>query len=80
MREKIARAIYHGTPRNKPWEQLSAYKRGQYVREADAVLDALKEPTEGMVDAGWDNLPDDESRFSPSNIFEAMIQAARDGA
>jgi len=76
MREKIARAIYHGTPRNKPWDLLSAYKREQYVHEAHAVLDALMEPTEGMVAA----MDEHSGTIAPECAYQAGIQAARDGA
>lgn len=40
-RIEIAKAIYHATPRNKPFELLSAFKRERILAEADAFLAAL---------------------------------------
>lgn len=40
-RIEIAKAIYHATPRNKPFEQLSAFKRERILAEADAFLASL---------------------------------------
>lgn len=58
MREKIARAIYHSTPRNKPWDVLKPEFQRQYGKQADAVLDALMEPTKGMCLAVEDLIED----------------------
>lgn len=65
MREKIARAIADevGRRKNVSVEQL-----------ADAALNALSEPTEGMARASGDGISTSE------RIFVAMIQAAKDGA
>ena len=63
----------------------------QYTPDADAVLDALMEPTGNMLEAGWIAASDYEDRnphegFSiPDNdpismfVFRAMIQAAKEG-
>lgn len=62
-----------------------------YTPDADAVLDVLMEPTEGMLEAGYIAASDYEDRnphegFSiPDSdpismfVFRAMIQAAKEG-
>lgn len=36
--EEIARAIYHGKPRNRPWDILPHEFKNQYLKQARAVL------------------------------------------
>lgn len=40
--EEAARAAYHAAPRNKPFEQLSAFKRSMALKEARAALEASR--------------------------------------
>ena len=40
-RIEVAKAIYHATPRNKPFDKLSAFKRERILAEADAFLASL---------------------------------------
>lgn len=60
MREKIARAIHASMDEPMPrfvqqkWEDLTDLAREAMFRRADAVLDALTEPTLEMGDAGRD--------------------------
>ncbi len=82
MREKIARAIYSTDDRIRAWAEwddledddptrLSSFKR------ADAVLDALMEPTEGMFRAGYEK--DIMALRGCDSIFVAMITADKEG-
>jgi len=94
MREKIARAIdpawwKHAdalfNDHSAAAEQRSNYIKNsaqglQSLASADAVLDALMEPTEGMRESG--NLPgwDDSVTVGLSEqVFTAMIRAAKEG-
>lgn len=52
-----------------PWWQ-------KYLLEADAALDALMEPTEGMIDAGYAEHPDG---YMNKETWCAMIRAIKDG-
>ena len=64
MREKIGGVIL-----------LGLMKRDSYDVVADAVLDALMEPTEGMLDAAG-------GAGAPSlkrAVFTAMVTAAKEG-
>lgn len=92
MREKMARAIHDTVPRHfprdvavRPWEDEPPRVREPLLAVADAVLDALLEPTEGMIEFGIDaakTAADHYERISSSAIktaFQAMIQAAKDG-
>lgn len=40
-RIEVAKAIYHATPRNKPFDKLSAFKRERLIAEAGAFLASL---------------------------------------
>jgi len=81
MREKIARKAYvvlHGSkaPEDMSVPYASASKIGKAYKVADAVLDALMEPTEGMVAA----MDEHSGTIAPECAYQAGIQAARDGA
>lgn len=91
MREKIARAIcapilweFDGHPlRETPaWEQQSEKDRQKLLAIADAVLDAMRDPTDGMHKVGVEK--DEELEWlqpdrAVTQIWEAMIDAAKDG-
>lgn len=57
--ERVARALFEAdcqigdTPIVK-WELAPEYEREEYRHLARAALEALREPTEGMVEAGAD--------------------------
>ena len=82
MREKMARAMYGRKTvmpngemhlmKKKPWEQLHSSTRARYLYDADAALDALLEPTEGMHDA---------ARWNEEGLekYMAAIRAAKEG-
>lgn len=85
MREKIAKSIYerrngHGA---KPWAHQSQAHRDPYLSDADAVLDALIEPTEGMIEAVEDHhyMGDRECPTCGGGkpAFQAMVRAAKEG-
>ncbi|MFD1945027.1 hypothetical protein [Paradevosia shaoguanensis] len=88
MREKIARKAYvvlHGAkaPEDMSAPYASASKIGKAYEVADAVLDALMEPTDGMKLAGSaasEFTPDEVRPSTAATIFRAMMQAAREGA
>ena len=71
MREKIARALAKAHDYREHDEVGNAPAWRLFENDADAVLDALMEPTEGMVEAG-------HTDFGGGNYYD-MIQAARDG-
>lgn len=75
MRERIARALAERAGRYQEDWQL-------HVGDADAVLDAMMEPDEGMLRAGWNETQCDwfggAEDLRP--VFTAMITAARSGA
>ena len=86
--EAAARAAYHATPRNKPYDILTLHKKNLYRAEAEAALTAAlavdglclapKEPTMAMLYAGeraWINDPLKRS----STLYRSMIAAASDG-
>lgn len=95
MRERIARAINPtafalSVEGHHPGDlaDYQAFHRPIALRQADAVLDAMMEPDEGMILAGMD--VDDDATFDPPHsglrsegpkiIWQAMITAARSGA
>ncbi len=56
MRDKLARALWLDAAtfpgKEAAWDAMSAFDRESYYRSADAALDALREPDEGMVSDG----------------------------
>lgn len=47
--EEVARAIYNGKPRNKPWETLPVEFRRQYHKQARAAIAAMREPDHDLT-------------------------------
>jgi hypothetical protein len=85
MREKIARAACEAG-HHASWPEGTSYtnrdEQRAWFKIADAVLDALMEPTEGMVKAGVD--ADEQLEWAASDaavpeVFKAMIKAAQEG-
>lgn len=80
MRERIARGIYE--KRNgvgaAPWAIRSNAHKEPYLMDADAALDALMEPTEGMIGA-FHRMCDDNGTCLVKPGFQAMIRAAQEG-
>lgn len=63
------------------WETMDPLMKWHFEQYADAALDALLDPTEGMVNAmadcgGYDRGP--RCPFAQS-VFESGIRAAKDG-
>ena len=91
MKERIARALCKAsadTWRSPPYNQLHTDSLNNHWRhKAEAVLDALREPTEGMKDAGRYKMDDlGLSVFDglypvdgddAAGIWQAMIDAAK---
>lgn len=78
MREKIGRAIYEKWRAPfadcTPWEQ--AFVERDFIWPfVDAVLDAMREPSEEIIDAGWNQAMDDD----PGPIWKIMIDAIKAG-
>jgi hypothetical protein len=74
MREKIAERLMRHYAEGGPYDGFM---------EADIVLDAFMEPTEGVLDAACDVGPDTPngafSRDDAAGVFTAMIFAAKEG-
>lgn len=71
MREKIARAIQKANETDMEiplvWEV--------YLPDADAALEAMREPTDEMIEAGYGK----HNIGGPRDRYNAMIDAAREG-
>lgn len=71
MREKIARAIQKANETDMEiplvWEV--------YLPDANAALEAMREPTGPMIEAGYG----EHNNGSPRDRYAAMIDAAREG-
>lgn len=72
-RNEIAKAIYHATPRNKPFEQLSAFKRERLLAEADAFLASLSA-------AGYVVLSEAEMNAIRDGALEEAAEAAENAS
>lgn len=73
MREKIARTIYEKRNGNgcTPWRMQSGAHKVPYLSDAEAALDALIEPTEGMRSAAHS--------LADIHGYKLLIRSARGG-
>lgn len=77
MVERVAKAIYHSKPRNRPWEILRPEFQRQYEKQAIVAIEAMREPTIDMEVAGteaWLCEAAMEDRAGAN--YRAMIDAA----
>lgn len=85
MREKIARKLLmYDMPHVDSWQLIDERIRKDYMHRADAVLDALMEPTEEMISAADEamrhKVVTGSARIETLKVgFLAMIQAAKEG-
>lgn len=82
IRERLARALFSlrvSAIRGKKWEELPPTARVSYLKDADAVLTEMREPSEGMLKAarrlGRPGIPP----TPPEDYWRAMMQHAIDG-
>lgn len=65
-----------------PFEELHPYSQRQYLDEARAVLQAIREPSEAMVSSAHhgiefsDGLSESEYKDAPIACWQAMVDAA----
>ena len=91
MREKIARAVWERRRAfaltsagivlerfDEQWGDTNAAEANDIYGEVDAVLDALMEPTEGMLGA-FHQMCDDNGSCLVKPGYQAMIIAAKEG-
>jgi hypothetical protein len=86
MRERLAKLLYDRAGFEKPWEIGKVYYKSEFFDDADAILDALMEPSEEMVRAADGALDDYFNGTKDAPIegafratFRAMIKAAKEG-
>lgn len=83
MRERLAKRLFLVDYPKDEWERLDAgrgsYNQDRYRVKADAVLDELMTPTEGVLDAGV--VADFGKTLGERviNSYTAMIKAAKEG-
>lgn len=81
MVERIAREIARHTALDEGKEPGTAdnytdHVWRDFVGAARAVLTAMREPTDEMVDVGYDADPDDDGDMAPKSVWKAMIDEA----
>lgn len=71
MVERVARAIARAEPLCLPWDEISEIQKTLFRTAARAAIEAMREPTEAMVDATFvfANEP-------AAAVYNAMIDAA----
>lgn len=81
MTERVARAMYDATPFKETeggYDAQSETYRSMCELLARAAIEAMREPTDAMIDA-FDNMDawDDDSRFpTASEALDSMISVA----
>ena len=79
MVERVARSLYHAHSRNKPYDILQPEFQRQYEKQARAAIEAMREPTEAMEEAGFQAGHEGDGEWeyaSPASTYTAMIDAA----
>jgi hypothetical protein len=79
MREKIARAICAWS--DDDWAYAHETWRTRHLTIADRVLDAMREPTDNMIEVGFDISLDGKEWGKQTDIcgiWRAMIDAAKE--
>ena len=82
MREKVARAFYEQrsrftlNPNKRAYDELDVVQQAQLLASAAAILDALYEPDEAMVEAGMDYRPV-SAEVRARDCWQAMITQAK---
>ena len=87
MIDEMARSMCENSPSRRGfWDSTPESRKKGYRTLATAALDALMEPTEGMIEAGCaaiENHIDWDGNFNrsggPSDGFRAMLTAAKEG-
>ena len=77
--ERVARAIYEGRngPGCRAWGSQPASHQEPYLKDARAAIEAMREPTEAMLDAGkWVSPLYDDPTPAAVEYWETMIEAA----
>ena len=72
MVEKVARAM---AERNNDYDEEGRLQWPAYVDDARAAIAAMREPTDAMVDAGWQT-SDDVVWMALKEAWPAMVDAA----
>ena len=81
MVERVARAIYADTYPHCSWPHEKPGTKNRFKRRARAAIEAMMEPTPGMVEAGgayldrWSPRDTDEN-LAAAEILQAMLRAA----
>ncbi len=83
MVERVARAIVKSqfSKHGISWSKLYQDQRYEFIRDARAVLAAMREPSNWMVQSAWLSMPDAvRSQWHGRDIVEDAYQAAIDAA
>lgn len=77
MIERVARAIFAAKSQtHTTWEQCDWGYRTMKMKEARAAIEALREPTEGMVKAADRRNDDNDDEEATLANWQAMIDEA----
>lgn len=79
MINRIAKAIYHAQPRNKPFEKLEPVQARYWEKRAIAAVQAMPRPSEAVILAAYQALMDWDARTGEDagirDIWRAMLDA-----
>jgi hypothetical protein len=70
MAERVAKALCDCSVLKPKWEDLSRDQKRWYYRAAYAAIDAMREPTEKMLEAG------PPEPYMDASVWAAMMEAA----
>lgn len=73
MEERVARAIHSRSDHASTWDELDAYSKMEYGEDARVAIEAMREPTQAMIQRGWELL---RGNLRPDEIYPHMIDTA----
>lgn len=85
MVERVARALWGVSDFNEkswPWEECGSSQKAGYRLHARAAIEAMREPTDAMFDAGEKAATTYSARWMMSiadDVWTAMVDAALNG-
>lgn len=75
MVERVGRAIYESGG-GKDWDQQISWVHEQWFKMARAAIQAMSEPTEGMIEVGGEAVWESNHQKSPAQLNNAQASLA----
>lgn len=72
---RVAKAMY-SEPWRQPWEEIGPHAQAFWRRYARRAIEAMREPSDAMLDAGWEHTGDPCWKHNVADAWRVMIDEA----